>query len=491
LSLSIFLSIFVVATLCKLRTMRRLVFFLAGLLVSILGFSQINFERTYGGADFEQGYSAMQTSDGGYVLVGNTGSYGVGAADVYLVKTDVFGDTLWTQTYGGPGTDYGYDIAQTIDSGYIIVGYTESYGSGDADVYLIKTDYYGNALWTKVIGGTAWDVGKSVIQTSDGGYIVAGKTNSYGKGFDDVYLIRTNASGDTLWTRTYGGPYSDVGESVFAENDSTFVIIGVYANIGISGNDVFLIKIDADGDTIFTRTYGGSNYDMGYSGCKTFDGGFIISGRTSSFGDILGDVLLIKTNSLGDTLWTRFLEKPNINEGRSIEQTSDSGYIIAGITDSSGNCISDVYLIKTDAIGDTLWTRTFGDGDLDYGYSVSITDDGGFLIGGYKGSSNPASSDMYLIKTNSNGIVGIEDVPKECHKEVQLYPNPTASTFSIHLPPTFSNPEKLEIFNNLGQMVGRFDRVENIDISGFPSGLYFVVVTGEDGERMAGRVVKE
>ncbi|MBN1212727.1 MAG: hypothetical protein JXA92_09135, partial [candidate division Zixibacteria bacterium] len=170
--------------------------------------------KNYGGSYNEGGNSCLQTADGGYVALGSTYSYGTGDHDIYLLKLDSLGDTLWTRTFGGSGTDYGYDIQSTVDGGFVIVGKTRSYGAGMMDVYLIKTNSLGLAQWTKTFGGTQNDDGISVRQTADSGYIICGTTNSFGAGYADVYLIKTNASGDTLWTRAYGGTGGDLGYAV-------------------------------------------------------------------------------------------------------------------------------------------------------------------------------------------------------------------------------------------------------------------------------------
>jgi hypothetical protein len=322
-------------------------------------FAPGSFERTYGGSDWEKGASVQQTTDGGYIVAGYTDSFGSGFYDVYLIKTDPSGETLWTRTYGGNNSDYGASVQQTTDGGYIVTGYTASFGAGLDDVYnvyLIKTDPSGDTLWTRTYGGSVIDRGSSVQQTTDGGYIVVGDTDSFGAGFYDVYLIKTDSSGDTLWTRTYGGNSSDYG----------------------------------------------------YSVQQTTDGGYIVAGKTRSFGPVVYDVYLFKTDSAGNTLWERTYGGSDYESGNSVQQTMDGGYIVAGRTESVGAGYADVYLIRTNASGDTLWTRTYGGSDWDVGESVQLTKDGGYVITGRTESFGAGYADVYLIKTDPDSLIGID-----------------------------------------------------------------------------------
>ncbi len=324
--------------------------------VSIVS-AQTSWWRTYGGTGYDEGCSVQQTSDGGYVMAGWTESFGVGTPDtanVYLIKTNTSGDTLWTRTYGGRDDDWGYSVRQTVDSGYIIAGRTASFGAGNMDVYLIKTDASGYALWTRTYGGTSYDYGFPVQQTSDGGYIIAGHTYSFGTGTPDhpnVYLIKANASGETLWTKTYGGTNYDEGYSVRQTVDGGYVIAGYTYSFAAGSNDVYLIKTDASGDTLWTKTYGGTNNDVGYSVQQTADGGYIIAGHAASFGAEDADVYLIKANASGDTAWTRTHGGTGDEWGYSVRQTADGGYVIAGRTLSFAPEYWDAYLIKTDKNG--------------------------------------------------------------------------------------------------------------------------------------------
>ena len=380
------------------------------LTIPILGFGQ-GFQNTFGGDSLDMGYSVQQTTDGGYITTGSTNSYGNGDSDVYLIKTDGNGDSIWTKTFGGENQDYCNSVQQTTDGGYIITGRTESYGAGNKDVYLIKTDGNGDSLWTKTFGGTSFDNGISVQQTNDGGYIILGGTESYGAGNRDIYLIKTDGNGDSLWTKTFGGASQDFGNSVQQTNDGGYIVTGVTESYGAGNKDAYLIKTDASGDSLWTKTFGGSKFDLGNSVQQTNDGGYIVTGRTASFGAGSLDVYLIKTDGNGDSLWTKTFGGSSFDLGFSVQQTTDGGYIIIGGTDSYGNGDRDFYLIKTDVNGDLIWTKTFGGIFRDVGSSVQQTTDGGFIITGYTSSGN-GDRDLLLIKADGNGnITSIFDVP--------------------------------------------------------------------------------
>jgi hypothetical protein len=454
------------------------------LFILSISFAQQTWIRTYGGTNDDVGWSAQQTTDRGYIVVGNTRSFGAGNDDVYLIKTDSTGDTLWTRTFGGMNSDFGNSVQQTSDGGYIVVGYTNSFGVVMFNVWLIKTDSLGDTLWTRIFVGTQEDVGLSVQQTSDGGYIVAGYT---GASCADVYLIKTDSTGDTLWTRTYGGPYHNGGWSVQQTSDGGYIVAGFTTYSGANDMNVYLIKTNSTGDTLWIRAYGGMYDDAGYSVQQTSDGGYIVVGYTESSGAGGEDVYLIKTDTSGDTIWTRAYGGMNSDLGYSVQQTSDGGYIVAGFTNSFGAGFLDVYLIKTDSTGDTIWTRTYGGMNFEYGYSVQQTLDGGYIIAGVTGPYEAGYRDVYLIKTDANGYAAVEERKSRTQNlEVRLkaVPNPFRTITNISLGHSAKSME-LKIYDMAGRIIRSFPLGsmpsalcwDGTDQTGrpVPSGVYFAV----------------
>jgi hypothetical protein len=315
--------------------------------------------RCYGGPNNDYSWSIQQTRDSGFILVGAIDSvFQTGPHDVYLIKTNPQGDTLWSRVYGDTGhassqNDLGKDVQQTQDGGYIVVGSTTSYGAGGWDIYLIKTNARGDTLWTRTYGGSSNDYGNSVQLTRDSGYVIAGTTTSYGAGGGDVYLVKTNARGDTLWTRTFGGSASEDGNGVQQTQDGGYIIAGTTNSYGAGGGDAYLIKADSQGGAVWSKTYGGAYPDLARAVQQTSDGGYIVVGQNRPSADPNQCyVYLIKTNAQGDSLWSRRFSGSFGANGTAVRQTRDGGYIVGALTWSSGGN-DDYYLIKTDSDGST------------------------------------------------------------------------------------------------------------------------------------------
>lgn len=303
--------------------------------------------KIYGGLADDEGSSVQQTTDGGFIIVGTRHLNGAHDKDIYIIKTTAQGNTVWEKTYGGADLDWGVSVQEDNDGGYLIAGYTCSFGAGRTDVYLIKVDVNGDTLWTKTYGGTGGDMGYSIEKTNDGGYIIAGATSSMGLGipnFLNVYLIKINKNGDTLWTKTYGGVYPDIGRSVQQTSDGGYIIVG-YKKDPFPGDwDVYVIKTDESGDTLWTKTYGGTGDDQALSVQETSDGEYIIVGSIWSSAVGCHVVYLVKITVKGDTIWTRTY---GCGIGYTVRESSDKGYVIVG-TSKPFDRGRDVYLIKTE-----------------------------------------------------------------------------------------------------------------------------------------------
>jgi len=299
--------------------------------------------------DIGRCYSFKPTHDNGYIIVGEN-SYG--NTDCLLVKTDSLGDTLWLRRYGGTNFDCGYDVQVTSDSGFIITGHYKK-SAANPDLYLIRTDLNGDTLWTKTYGGSGGEVGASVKQTSDRGYIIAGNTSSYGVGYDDAWIIKTNENGDTMWTKLFGGAGFDNANFIEKTSDGGYIVTGRYNWwYGAPATyEMFLLKVDSLGNTQWFKTYGSPYRVKGNCVRQTSDNGYIVVCGKGYYGD--KGIFLIRTDSLGDSLWARTYGEGQDAGARRLIQTFDDGFSIIG---TKGR---DIWLIKTDSLGDTTWTQTY------------------------------------------------------------------------------------------------------------------------------------
>ena len=381
------------------------------ILIPFIGFGQ-GWEQTFGGTSADYGNSIIQI-DGGYILNGNTAS-DVLDGSVYLIKINDNGNEIWTKTFGFTDDESISSVRQTSDGGYIIAVDT-NYSFG-VDISLIKTDADGNELWRKKFGGTEEDYCRSVQQTNDGGYIISGSTSSFGSGERDFYLIKTDVIGNELWSKTYGGVNDDDSFSVQQTNDGGYIMTGASYSFGNGSCDVYLVKTDASGIEQWSQTFGGVYDDVGYSVQQTNDGGYIITGLTDLDGNAGYVVYLIKTDGNGNELWSKLFVGNIEAIGTSVQQTNDDGFIITGTTGSYVNYDYDIYLIKTDASGIEEWSQTFGGTKNEmsgYGNSVQQTNDGGYILIGTTLSFGNGYEDIYVIKTDGNGnITSTFEIPR-------------------------------------------------------------------------------
>jgi len=442
----------------------------------------------HGGRLNETGYACRTLAGGDYVMAGATFSQGAGDYDIYLVKLDSTGGAFWERTYGGTLTDIGTDLQSTPDSGFIIAGYTTSWGNGKRDICLIKTAPDGSMEWIKTYGGPADDEVFSVRVTADSGYILCGTTMSFGQG-GDLYLIRTDRDGDTLWTRTYGGTAGESGAAVRITSDGGFVAVGNTGSFGVGYSSIYLVRTDSEGDTLWTASYGGARADLGYGVERTNDNGFIISGATAPTGQNYYDAYLVKVDSLGQQEWEALYGGAYEERAFSVAPTIDGGYVLTGTTESNPGRKIDIFVVKTDPVGEIEWDSAYGGVESDYGRMVGVDGQGNFLLAGSTYSFSAGGSDLYLMKVKGSEALAADwsEVPLPDRLALaQNYPNPFNAVTRIE----FILPERsayaLTIYNILGQTVRRWDGnammpgLHVIDWDGreddgrtAPSGIYF------------------
>jgi len=305
---------------------------------------------------------------------------------------------IWQKTFGGTGSDYAYSIQQTTDGGYIVAGNTYSFGNG-GDVYILKLKSDGSLDWYETYGGSNYDYAYSIQQTTDGGYIVAGRTDSFGNSCD-VYILKLKSDGSLDWYETYGGSNNDYAYSIQQVADGGYIVAGRTDSFG-NYVDAYILKLQSDGSLDWYETYGGSDYDGARSIQQVADGGYIVAGDTRSFGAGWSDAYILKLKSDGSLDWEKTYGGSGYDEAYSIQQVADGGYIVAGETDSFGNS-GDAYILKLQSDGSLDWYETYGGSDDDDAWSIQQTTDGGYIVVGNTNSSG-TGDDAYILKLKSDG----------------------------------------------------------------------------------------
>jgi hypothetical protein len=355
--------------------------------------------KTYGGDMIDWGNCIQQTSDGGYIISGTYGrnAWSLWFSYFYLVKIDASGNEEWNQVYGPYDAEHvAKCIQQTTDGGYIIAGYqgvTYKY-----DIIVQKTDSLGNLLWSKTFGDpNAYDAGHSVQQTDDGGYIITGTTNSFGAEAGDAFLLKLDESGNQQWIQTFGGADMDAAYWVEQSTDGGYVITGETSSYG-AGGDVYLVKTDASGNEEWHTTFGGTEWDGAYYIQQTTDGGYVLSGWYGT-PEWTTDMYVIKTDSSGNQEWSQYYGGTDTDEAYCIQQTSDGGYFITGYMTDPINFTQNVYVIKTDAAGALEWDYVYDNaGQEEYGYCGFETTDLGYIVVGSTGIYLDQTVDVLVLK---------------------------------------------------------------------------------------------
>jgi hypothetical protein len=378
----------------------------------------ILWSRSYGGAAMDKGKDVQIAADGGFIFLGETASFGAGELDLYVVRTNSNGDTLWTRTYGGALDDEPSSLKATSDGGWIISASTESFGAGEDDFWLIKIDAIGNVLWQQTYGGPQVDYSTDVEQTADGGYVMTGYTAVSTFAFPDARLLRMNSTGAEIWSRTYGTPDDQEAFYDVIELADHGLMISGYNEDLVNGHgswDAWVVKTDSMGMNLVGQYYGGFGWEMAHAIIPTSDGNFVFTGSTDLNFAIFTDFYVVKINSNLDTLWTRHWGRADVEEPFDIAPTQDGGFVMAGhtCTPGVGGCVKDAYIVKINSNGDSLWTQKIGDAQDDAAFAIKETCDGGFVVAGYETSPLTLNTELAAIRLSGDPALRIPLAPQQ------------------------------------------------------------------------------
>jgi len=390
----------------SILVLKRIIRFTCFLNLCVLTVSaQATFEKTWSGNGANEATSVYQLPDGGFIIAGTSGFLQSISSQMFLLRTNANGDTMWTRKFVNGGYCTAYGLAVIPTGGYILTGMTSSSLSTEPDALVIRTDTAGNVRWTNTFGGIYNDGIRtvSVSSTPDHGLIMTGWYGSNASLDYHVLLVKMDSAGTTTWAKTISAPESVEGSAAYVAGNG-YIVFGYGAD---RSSDLFLMKTNSLGVPTWNNIYGGRSYDDCLGGTPTHDGGFLIAG--TSFNDSLffNQVLLIRTDSLGHTVWEQVYQQEDMFVN-SIKETRDHGFILTGYI-SDGFDEGNLLLMKIDSTGQVTWANSFGDSGFDYGNDVIQTSDSGFIVVGTKDNSYGTSGDIFIVRTDLNGQTGCEN----------------------------------------------------------------------------------
>ena len=504
----------------------------------------IQWQKTFGGTYGDEAQVVQQTTDGGYIVAGYTSSndgdvFGNnGSLDFWMIKLNADGAVQWKKTYGGSLDESIYGMQQTLDGGFMAVGYTRSTNgdvsghNGYFDAWVLKLDQNGNIQWQKALGGSDWEEAWDVQQTADGGYIVVGRSRfpdgdvTINHGDADFWIVKLSSTGIIEWQRSHGGNDEDIAYAVKQTPDGGYIVAGEsYSTEGdVTGNhgnaDFWVIKLNFDGKIEWEKSYGGSYLDRANDIQLTHDGGYIVFGISYSMdGDVIGnhgsgDFWVVKLSKTGDLEWQKSLGGSAEEFARTMNLTNDHGYILTGLAGSTNGDVigndggGDLWVVKLSGTGDLEWQKTYGGTKPEVGSSIQQTTDGGYIAAGYAWSSdgdvsvNKGKTDFWVVKLSP------EFSPtSEIHaRTLKIYPNPATNTISflpavalaeegLAVSPAVASAEEglfVQITDLLGQVLSHqtISTNQTVDVSTLPNGLYILSAVTTSGKVFSGKFSK-
>ena len=459
---------------------------------------QVNATKSFAWAAEDNNYALAQTPDGGYLLGGNTTSFNPSnARNAYLLKTDRNGDSLWIRHNYSVTTMTDIRAVLPLPDGSIVVAGAKSNPNPSInwDAWLMKTDASGNMLWEKTFGGTQLDYFNGLQAVPGGGFVMCGLTESKGAGGRDAYLVKTDGNGNLLWEKTYGGSFLDEVIKVRVTQNGDFIMAGgtysFSSNPGIT-DDLYLIRTDPQGNQRWHQTYGTANIDWANDLVETPSGEILITGLKNNTNLALtsGQTYLIKTDSAGNLIWDKsFTLNPFRNEGQAIITTPDGGILVSGFT-TNAITGTDAFVVKTDAAGNILWQHIFNNGSaqtFERSYGLIQDDQGKILISGTKNFSPTQQPDIFFLKLTDNAILNIEENLATKKMTLTPFPNPATSTFTVKFP--YAREVQAEIFDLTGKtlLTREYENANELsfDVSVLPPALYLLKVKTPAGNSTA------
>ncbi len=442
------------------------------------------FYTRIGGAGYDSGNDVKQTLDKGYIITGSTSSFGQGNTDLYLLKLDSMGQIKFEKAIGNHDNEVGRSVVQLLDSSFVTVGYTNSIGFGGYDVYLIKTDKAGNVIWQKTIGGADWDFAYSLQETTDGGFIIGGTTYSFGYGNADGYVIKTDALGNVTWSKTFGGANDDEFKSVIQTADGGYALTGYTKSYNdIDSGDVWVFKLDLNGDSVWSKYYGGSKEDFGRAIIQLQNLDLFVSGGTKSF-SVNGnyETQVLGYNAISGVAGYNYRDVSNQDEYYNC--------VAQGINGTIANCGTTKNMVfGYDGLMDMYSSGygyvnffSIGSNGIEEFYAVNRTKDKGFIAVGKTNGYGAILDDVFILKTDSVGsfgssIVGLKDYIEDVFYTT-IYPNPANEEIYVIIPQLNFNNEIYYVMTDInGQTIIKDNISEmktKIDTKEFSSGFYFI-----------------